>query len=424
MDFAAKECRVSRNYVSILLSSGPLSMAASRCGFTQLLLLGNLIAVTCMIAILWNKIVSGISTMLTLEKSFFLPPTKESSVIITTDDESSRRRAGGISMRTINRDLVNMNSVVTAPDIGRTESGGFYPGDVTFYVNPRQGERDFYAIGNTHETDKVAAPGRLQGCIGNDDSCTRPSCIRPECRPWGHHYDTLYQQRLGPFSRDDVAPFQFLEVGFFNGGGYDTFREFLPNGECHSIEISCIEQGPRAEGKWPWGNFAEKNPRYQQYLDENRLHCGDGADVNFLDSVWKNEMKRSDAPPLMIVVDDGAHLSEHMAQTVFFWFPRIEPRGLLIVEDIQPIGEANAFRTQFLPQIMKDLHYCGDPKQESDELCFPTLFPLLASIHCEMHICIFERNDHPAIEPSLENSTIPANALDLTQCKSMLPGKW
>jgi len=402
----------------------PSTMAASRCGFTQLLLLGNLIAVTCLIATLWNKTDSGINTMLTLEKSFFLPPTKESSVIITTDDESSRRRAGGMSMRTIDRDLVNMNSVVIAPDIGRTESGGFYPGSVTFYVNPRQGERDFYAIGKTHETDKVAAPGRLAGCIGNDDSCTRPSCVRPECRPWGHHYDTLYQQRLGPFSRDDVAKFQFLEVGFFNGGGYDTFREFLPNGECHSIEIACIEQGPRAEGKWPWGNFAEKNPNYQQYLDEKRLHCGDGADVNFLDSVWKNEMKRSDAPPLMIVVDDGAHLSEHMAQTVFFWFPRIEPRGLLIVEDIQPIREANAFRTQFLPQIMKDLHYCGDPKQESDELCFPTLFPLLASIHCEMHICIFERNDHPAIEPSLENSTIPANALDLTQCKSMLPGKW
>ena len=182
--------------------------------------------------------------------------------------------------------------------------------------------------------------------------------------------------------------------------------------------------GPREEGKWPWGNFAEKNPRYQQYLDENRLHCGDGADVSFLDSVWRNEMKRPDAPPLKIVVDDGAHLSEHMAQTVFFWFPRIEPRGLLIVEDIQPIHEANTFRTQFMPQIMKDLHFCGDPKEAQDELCFPTLFPLLASIHCEMHICIFERNDHPAREPSLEESILPKNALDLKQCKSMLPGYW
>lgn len=194
--------------------------------------------------------------------------------------------------------------------------------------------------------------------------------------------------------------------------------------ECHSIEIACLPEGPREEGKWPWGNFAAKNPRYQQYLDENRLHCGDGNNVTFLDQVWKNEMMRPGAPPLKIVVDDGAHLAEHMAQTVFFWFPKIEPRGLLIVEDIQPISEANAFRTQFLPQIMKDLHFCGDPQQQPDELCFPTLFPLLASIHCEMHICIFERNDHAAKELSLEKSQLPKNALDLKQCKSMLNGHW
>lgn len=42
------------------------------------------------------------------------------------------------------------------------------------------------------------------------------------CTTGGHHYDTIYQQRLGPFSRDDIEPFQFLEVGFYKGGGYDT----------------------------------------------------------------------------------------------------------------------------------------------------------------------------------------------------------
>ena len=49
-------------------------------------------------------------------------------------------------------------------------------------------------------------------------------------KPWGHHYHTIYQQRLGPFSRREVEPFQFLEIGFFNGGGYDTYRDFLPQG--------------------------------------------------------------------------------------------------------------------------------------------------------------------------------------------------
>ena len=60
----------------------------------------------------------------------------------------------------------------------------------------------------------------------------------------------MYQQKLGSYSRKDATPFQFLEVGFYNGRGYDMYREFLPRGECHSIEISCIPHGPREEGKW------------------------------------------------------------------------------------------------------------------------------------------------------------------------------
>jgi hypothetical protein len=128
-------------------------------------------------------------------------------------------------------------------------------------------------------------------------------------------------------------------------------------------------------------------------------------------------MHRPDAPPLRIVVDDGAHVSQHMVQSVFFWFPRIEPGGLLIIEDIQPITEANLFRTQFLPQIMSDLHFCGDPEQKKDEACFPQLYPLLQSIHCEMHICMFERNQVAAIpDLSMEESSVPSNALDMSKC--------
>ena len=102
--------------------------------------------------------------------------------------------------------------------VGSTDSGGFY------FVHPKEGERNFYLLGLKTKTDKVTAPGRLPDCLKNDAICTRPSCVRPECRPWGHHYDTIYQQRLGPYSRDDTDPFQFLEIGFFNGAGYDTVR--------------------------------------------------------------------------------------------------------------------------------------------------------------------------------------------------------
>lgn len=69
-------------------------------------------------------------------------------------------------------------------------------------------------------------------------------------RPFGHFYHTMYQQTIGSYSLDDAAPFQFLEVGFFHGNGYDMYREFLPRGDCHSIEISCLPPGSREEGKW------------------------------------------------------------------------------------------------------------------------------------------------------------------------------
>lgn len=130
-----------------------------------------------------------------------------------------------------------------------------------------------------------------------------------------------------------------------------------------------------------------------------------------------NGSTSAQSPPLKIVIDDGSHLAKHMVYSFFFWFPRIEPGGILIIEDVQPIDEANLFRTQFLPQLMADLHFCGDPGQKKDEACFPQLYPLLQSIHCEMHICVFERNNSPA-QPnlSIESSKPPPNALDMNQC--------
>ena len=98
--------------------------------------------------------------------------------------------------------------------------------------------------------------------------------------------------------------------------------------------------------------------------------------------------------------------------TVFFWFPRLAPGGVLIVEDIQPTKPANTFRSKFLPQMMHDLHFCGNPDFKEHER-FATLRPLLRSIHCELHVCVFERNSEPAIpDLSRDLSTPPAHALD------------
>jgi hypothetical protein len=51
-------------------------------------------------------------------------------------------------------------------------------------LSAKSKEKSFYAIGLKYGTDKVAGLGKLPNCLKNDKSCTRPSCVREECRPW------------------------------------------------------------------------------------------------------------------------------------------------------------------------------------------------------------------------------------------------
>lgn len=200
---------------------------AANFGVTQVLLLANLVVMSFIAWSSWRSANASIQLGVNMEDAFIMPKRQESSnnqrmdretasVIDDTAPKILRSTPFDTALRPVNK-YNSANS--TTGRIGSTNSAGFY------FVHPKEGERDFYNIGKTTHTDKVAAPGRLPGCLQNSASCTRPNCTRPECRPWGHHYDTIYQQRLGPYSRDDVEPFQFLEIGFYHGDGYDTVSD-------------------------------------------------------------------------------------------------------------------------------------------------------------------------------------------------------
>ena len=268
----------------------------------------------------------------------------------------------------------------------------------------------FYDVAAKTETDKIQGHANLAARNYN-----YAGAANPKCKVFGHFYDTIYDRWMPKAS----APrFQFLEIGYFKGEGFQAFSEFLPNAEAHSMEVSCLPAGKtdnKVDGywtKWPWGNFAITHPMYHSLRAAKRLHCGDASWFDFLEETWTTHMRRPDAPPLKVVVDDGSHVAAQMVATVFFWFPRLAPRGVLVVEDIQPSNQANPFRAKFLPQMLHDLHYCGNPEFKEVER-FPTLRPLLNSIHCELHVCVFERNDEPAVpDLSRELSTQPKHALN------------
>lgn len=280
----------------------------------------------------------------------------------------------------------------------------------------------FFDVAEKTGTDKVLGYKNLQSCLNETKGCSFPQDQRETCRPWGHFYDTIYDRWLAPYSKKDAGPFQFLEIGFFTGWGFEAYTKFLaPNekAELHSMEVACSESPPiewiNEASQHGMVNEAAKHPWYQRLVDTSRLHCGDASNYEFLHNTWIHKMKRNgEGPPLKVVVDDGSHKAPHMAASLFFWFPRIEPGGILVVEDIQPIQIANQFRTHIVPQVMKDLHWCGGP-QLKDSRCFPTIQPFLEGVHCEMHICVFVRNDKAAIEPSRADSLTPENAFSGAQ---------
>jgi hypothetical protein len=175
-------------------------------------------------------------------------------------------------------------------------------------------DRDFLEIAKTTGTDKVLGHINLPGCVKDrEHNCISKEAEREACRPYGHFYDTIYNHWLKKWSTDNAEPIQFLEVGFSNGRGYDAYSKFLPRAEIHSVEINCIPT-------WPHPNLASEHHQYQSLRDSKRLHCGDANDYDFLHEIWTKMMKRPDAPPLKVVIDDASHLAAHKATSFSFGF--------------------------------------------------------------------------------------------------------
>ena len=96
----------------------------------------------------------------------------------------SDRLINGATTATDTNNKSQQKSKLKSSDIGYVTSKGYY------FVKSKEGELNFYDLGVSTHTDKVAAVTLLQDCLKNGN-CTRPGCVRPECRPWGHHYDTM-----------------------------------------------------------------------------------------------------------------------------------------------------------------------------------------------------------------------------------------
>ena len=78
--------------------------------------------------------------------------------------------------------------------------------------------RDFLKIATKTGTDKVWGYNKFKRCLEDPSKCANKDMANPKCRVLqGHFYNTMYNKWLGPYSTDDAEPFQFLEIGHYNG---------------------------------------------------------------------------------------------------------------------------------------------------------------------------------------------------------------
>ena len=225
-------------------------------------------------------------------------------------------------------------------------------------------QRDFYEIARRAGTDKVTT----------------------------HQYQHVYQRFLGPLSHDDTPEFLMIEIGFAGGSSARAFREFLPRGELHEIEVGCVRPKTPHYNDWIY-----EAPLFSIMRKEGRLHCGSGASRDFMLAL----LAKLDRAPA-VVIDDGGHSAEEMIGSFNLLFPRLAPCGLFFMEDLQEsyrVGERDGFHVKVLRPALEALHYAADDAAVRGLRgnMSTAIVSRLRAVHCAQHICVFERNDAPPV---------------------------
>jgi len=126
-----------------------------------------------------------------------------------------------------------------------------------------------------------------------------------------HHYFDVYERHMARF-RQQEGPIVMLEMGVFQGGSLDMWRNYFgPRLELHGMDIN------------PEIIKCDQPPAVQ-------MHIGSQGDDAFLERfVHQLGDKQID-----IVLDDAAHQSEMMIKAFQWIYPKLSPNGVYMLEDV------------------------------------------------------------------------------------------
>jgi len=128
-----------------------------------------------------------------------------------------------------------------------------------------------------------------------------------------------YQRHFSFYANRHVA---IAEVGVQSGGSVNMWQTVL-GPKCHVYGIDI-------------------NPNTQQFANsKTTITLGDQADVK----MWNNFFANTVKTPLDILVDDGGHEPQQMLITLQESFPRMNPGGSVVIEDIHGTHYTDSFFT-------------------------------------------------------------------------------
>ena len=152
---------------------------------------------------------------------------------------------------------------------------------------------------------------------------------------WTHYLD-VYERY---FARYRGTPVHMLEIGVFQGGSLELWRNYL--GE--QATIFGIDINPACAG---------------YVCPPNQVRIGSQADPDFLREVV------AEMGSLDIVLDDGSHVATHQRESFRALFPLLNEGGLYVIEDLHtsywPYFEGAYGRkgtaVEYVKQMIDDMH--------------------------------------------------------------------
>lgn len=128
----------------------------------------------------------------------------------------------------------------------------------------------------------------------------------------GHGYTPVYD---GLFVWFRQMPIRFLEIGVGSGESIRTWLDYFPKACIFGVDIVHDTNDWNSESKSP-------DPRYT-------FMSGDQSSEDF----WK-AFTKAHGSDWDVVMDDGAHVSQHIITTFNQLWPQVKPGGCYCIEDL------------------------------------------------------------------------------------------